>query len=91
MSGYNGMVERGTLVSALFAIADELRGLKGVINAGISSQSMTHEVLVKMARLEERMDQTNRSLANLQKTLVGLVVSVLLALLKLMMDGALLK
>ena len=85
------MVERGTLVSALFAIVDELRGLKGVINAGISSQSMTHEVLVKMARLEERMDQTNRSLANLQKTLVGLVVSVLLALLKLMMDGALLK
>ena len=91
MSGYNEIVERGTLVSALFAIADELRGLKGVINAGISSQSMTHEVLVKMARLEERMDQTNRSLANLQKTLVGLVVSVLLALLKLMMDGALLK
>ena len=79
------------MTGALLGIVDELRAIKGVINAGISSQSMTHEVLVKMARLEERMDQTNRSLANLQKTLVGLVVSVLLALLKLMMDGALLK
>ncbi len=91
MSGYNEIAERGKLTGALLGIVDELRAIKGVINAGISSQSMTHEVLVKMARLEERMEQTNRSLGNLQKTLVGLVISVLLALVRLMMDGALMK
>ena len=84
------MIEKN-LSNALFGIAEEMRALRGVINAGIASQSITPEILVKMARLEERMEQTNRSLGNLQKTLVGLVISVLLALVRLMMDGALMK
>lgn len=77
----------GDFSAGLSMIAEELRAIKGVFNAGISAQSMSSEVLVRMARLEERMEQTNRSLGSLQKTLVGLAVSVLLALVKLIMDG----
>lgn len=75
--------------TAMLAIVEELRSIKGVINTGISAQNITHEVLVKMARLEERMEQTNRSLANLQKTLAGLAVSVILVLITLVTNGAL--
>ncbi len=85
------MTEHATekIEAVLLSVVEELRGIKGVINAGIATQSMSNEVLVKMALLEERMAQTNRSLSTLQKTLLGLVVSILLSLISFMMRGSL--
>ena len=71
------------------AVVEELRGIRGALNAQAAGQNVTSDVLVKMARVEERLEAFGRSIGNLQKTLVGLAVSLLLTLAKLVMDGAL--
>lgn len=73
----------------LGTVAEELRGIRGALNALQVGQNVSGEVLVKLARMEERLENFSRSIGNLQKTLIGLAVSLLLTLAKLVMDGAL--
>ncbi|MDO5562517.1 MAG: hypothetical protein Q4F74_02790 [Synergistaceae bacterium] len=72
-------------------ICEAIDGVKGAINAQAAVQNISSEVVVTLARLDERMGQIERSFGNTQKTLVGLVISILLSLVTLVIKGALLK
>lgn len=72
-------------------ICDAIDGIKGAINAQATGQNVGTNVMVTLGRLDERMGQLERSQQNTQRTLLGMVVSILLSVIVLVLNGALLK
>lgn len=72
-------------------ICDALDGIKGALNAQAAGQNLGTEVMVTLGRLDERMGQLERSQSNTNKTLIGMVVSILLSVIALILNGVLVK
>ncbi len=78
MAGRNDATEMERLIEAV-------RGMVGALNAGHADAS----VPVALARLETRVGHVEKALSNIQRVLVGLAVSVLGLLAKMLVEGAL--
>ena len=76
---------------AVKLICDSIDGIKCAINAQAAGQNVGTNVMVTLGRLDERMGQLERSQQNTQRILLGMVVSILLSVITLVMNGALLK
>lgn len=70
-------------------LIETLRGIIGALNA--NGMSNGHSVLVPIARMETRLDHLERTLANMQKILIGLALSVVSLVIKMLAEGVLLK
>ncbi len=76
------MVERHE--SETERLIEALRGIVGALNAvGIESGNT---VLVPLAKVETRLDHLERQLTTMQKTLVGLSVSVITMVIKIVAE-----
>lgn len=70
-------------------ILDALRGIVGALNS--NGVGTNHAIPVALARLETRLDHLERTLANMQKILIGLALSVVSLVIKMLAEGVLLK
>jgi hypothetical protein len=71
-------------------LIETLRGIIGALNAhGLGSAG--DSIPVSLARLETRLDHLEKTLANNQRLLMGLVVSVVTLVIKMVIEGVFLK
>ena len=69
-------------------LIETIRGIIGALNAnGLADNSLP----VALARLEVRMDHLEKAMSNNQKILMGLLISVVTLVLKMLIEGVFLK
>ena len=70
-------------------LIETLRGIIGALNAhGLGAEN---SLPVALARLEVRLDHLEKAMSNNQRLLMGLVVSVITLVIKMVIEGVFLK
>ena len=72
-------------------LVDAMRGIVGALNSHGLGLNDGASLVDRLARLETRLDHLEKMVANMQKILVGLAVSVITLLIKMGVEGVLLK
>jgi hypothetical protein len=83
------MTAKNTDGAEMDRLIDTLRGIIGALNAyGLGADN---SLPVALARLEVRLDHLEKTMSNNQRLLMGLVVSVVTLVLKMVIEGVFLK
>ena len=83
------MPPRTNDITEMDRLIDTLRAIVGALNAqGFNNDN---SIPVAIARIETRLNHLEKTLGNTQKILIGLAVSVLTLIIKMLIEGVLTK
>jgi hypothetical protein len=70
-------------------LIDTLRAIVGALNA--NGLGTGDSIPVALARMQERMEHLEKTMGNMQKILIGMAISVLTLVVKMLIEGVFLK